>query len=286
MACRAFRWLNNERAHPSIRRLDFNIEAPGDRAAKATGAAECTNMVFEAEGGFNRASRVIMDNGRQVIARIPFPNAGPQRITTQSQVATMDFVHTRFRAPVPNVLAYEASRDNPVGCEYIIMERCTGSVVESQDGITDGFLNDLADFQVKLAATTFSQYGSIYHKEHVSSELEARPLYSDGAPDDECSQRLKVGPSVERARMDIDRGPWRDVNSYLCAAVACEAGWIRFHLNTPQAQVQLGAKHTLGQHISLPSNAGSVSHLLFSPKIHNITPLSSPIPTFMPPTCS
>jgi hypothetical protein len=33
----------------------------------------------------------------------------------------MDFARTRIGAPVPKVLAWNASPDNDVGCEYIIM---------------------------------------------------------------------------------------------------------------------------------------------------------------------
>jgi hypothetical protein len=49
-------------------------------------------MVKLAEGNFNKIFKLSMDNGLNVIARIPHPIAGPKYYTTASEVATMEFV--------------------------------------------------------------------------------------------------------------------------------------------------------------------------------------------------
>lgn len=49
-------------------------------------------MMKLGEGNYNRVFRLTMDNALVVIARIPFPNAGPSWYTTASEVATMDLV--------------------------------------------------------------------------------------------------------------------------------------------------------------------------------------------------
>jgi hypothetical protein len=54
----------------------------------------------------------MMTDGKEVIARIPFRNAGPRRITTQSEVATVDFLRSRLQAPIPKILAYQVSTWN------------------------------------------------------------------------------------------------------------------------------------------------------------------------------
>lgn len=48
-------------------------------------------MKFQ-EGEYNKVFLLILDNGAEIIARIPNPNAGPSHYTTASEVATMDFV--------------------------------------------------------------------------------------------------------------------------------------------------------------------------------------------------
>ena len=42
------------------------------------------------EGSFNRIFLLTMDDGFEVIAKIPFPLTVPKRLTTESEVATLD----------------------------------------------------------------------------------------------------------------------------------------------------------------------------------------------------
>lgn len=44
------------------------------------------------EGQFNKAFLMTMNDGTEVLAKIPNPNAGPSFYTTASEVATRDFV--------------------------------------------------------------------------------------------------------------------------------------------------------------------------------------------------
>jgi hypothetical protein len=168
-------------------------------------------------GGFNRLFSLTLDNGKEVVVRMPFKNAGPRTLLVQSEVATMDFLRTKLGFPIPRVLAWNASPDNPVGCEYMIMEQCSGEMlanrVDSPSQISK-FVAKIAKIQTRLASIKFSQYGSIYYKDNVSPELQARPLYAKGEPEDKCSERFRIGLSVdrrfyrsERAHMQIDRGP-------------------------------------------------------------------------------
>lgn len=100
------------------------------------------------------------------------------------------------------------------------MEYCSGSTVGSQflDFIVKGqpgpLAVQLATLQHSMLKLPFSQFGSIYYKEHVSKEIQDRPLYAKDIPEDEISKDFRIGPSVdrqfyrsERALLDIDRGP-------------------------------------------------------------------------------
>lgn len=44
------------------------------------------------EGLHNKAFLLTMDNGMEVVAKLPNPNAGPATYTTASEVATRDMV--------------------------------------------------------------------------------------------------------------------------------------------------------------------------------------------------
>lgn len=64
-----------------------------DIATKSVDALRCVNIVKLAEGSFYKVFRLVMDNGKVAIVRVPNPNAGPAYYTTASEVATMDFVY-------------------------------------------------------------------------------------------------------------------------------------------------------------------------------------------------
>ncbi len=49
------------------------------------------------EGQYNKAFLMTMDNGVEVLAKIPNPNAGPAFYTTASEVATRHFVYALCR---------------------------------------------------------------------------------------------------------------------------------------------------------------------------------------------
>ena len=65
------------------------------------------------EGLFNRAFLLVMDNGSEVIARIPTSVAGPAHFVTASEVATMEFMRD-LGVPVPKVLAWSSNAENEV----------------------------------------------------------------------------------------------------------------------------------------------------------------------------
>jgi hypothetical protein len=90
---RAQRWLWNESEQLQKRYLKFNLEALIRAAENAAGAgAKCAEVTKLPEGNFNKTLLVEICDGRQLIARLPNPNAGRPNYTTASEVATMDYV--------------------------------------------------------------------------------------------------------------------------------------------------------------------------------------------------
>lgn len=77
------------------RRVRFDIKALGSAAAKAVGAQKCVRVEKCTDGMFNKAFVLTMDDGREVIGKVPNPNAGIPHYTTASEVATMDFVREK-----------------------------------------------------------------------------------------------------------------------------------------------------------------------------------------------
>ncbi|KAJ5888061.1 hypothetical protein N7495_008102, partial [Penicillium taxi] len=117
------RWKFNETDRLSEKYVKFQPTELQRIAGEAVQRDYCSDISKIAEGGFNKVFLLQARNGREVIARIPTPIAGPPHHTTSSEVATMDFLRAVLKLPILEVLAYSTSLDNPVGAAYILMER-------------------------------------------------------------------------------------------------------------------------------------------------------------------
>jgi hypothetical protein len=140
------------------------------------------------EGLYNKVFSLRMENGREILARIPNPNAGhPQRVVA-SEVATLDLVrndvapflihlltfdvnHMQLRnvldIPVPTVLSWSSpSQPNTVGAEYILMERVKGRQLSEVWGAMSeaqhfGLVKSLVEIEQKLVNVRFALHGSL-----------------------------------------------------------------------------------------------------------------------------
>lgn len=63
-------------------------------AAQVTRSKSCIQVQKLPEGNFSKVFLITMDDGKEVIAKLPNPNAGRPHFTTASEVATMDYVRT------------------------------------------------------------------------------------------------------------------------------------------------------------------------------------------------
>ncbi|KMU87576.1 hypothetical protein CIHG_05969 [Coccidioides immitis H538.4] len=124
------RWLWNERQQLAARYVKFNITKLLKLAAASIGSESCAEVVKLSEGQYNKVFQLTMHDGREVIAKLPNPNAGRLHFTTASEVATMDFLRNTLHLPVPKVHAWSSrASDNAVGAEYIIMEKQAGTML-------------------------------------------------------------------------------------------------------------------------------------------------------------
>lgn len=74
------------------RSIRFNVDELALVAASAVGASACVKFEKYPDGMYNKAFLLTMENGAQVVAKLPNPNVGYPHFTTASEVATMEFV--------------------------------------------------------------------------------------------------------------------------------------------------------------------------------------------------
>lgn len=86
------RWLWNENYQLNRRYVKFNLVGLLNVSATAIGARSSVKIEKLPEGNFSKAFLITMDDGRELIAKIPNPNAGRLHFTTASEAATMNYV--------------------------------------------------------------------------------------------------------------------------------------------------------------------------------------------------
>ncbi|PLB47161.1 hypothetical protein P170DRAFT_511807 [Aspergillus steynii IBT 23096] len=174
-----------------------------------------------------------MDDGLEVIAKIPYPLTAPKKLATESEVATLDFLRTKG-IPVPRVHAYASESNNAVGTEYLIMDKACGQPLDRRwFDLTPKervrLVTSYVDIEQKLFSIPFGSYGSLYYTHTVQPNLRA-DLYQ--TPHGHQDGRFCIGPSADymfwrgkRAALELDRGPWRDHRDYIRSVGQRELEW-------------------------------------------------------------
>lgn len=76
----------------SQRCVHFNMNKLAQIAASSVNSRSCVEVEKYPDGQYTKAFLMTMDDGTQVVAKVPNPNAGQSQLTTASEVATMESV--------------------------------------------------------------------------------------------------------------------------------------------------------------------------------------------------
>lgn len=86
------RFLCNEKYHCDGRFIEFDIDELCAIAASAgPGPPSPIHSIEKFEGGFCKALLLQKENGSELIAKLPFPIAGPPKQTTEAEVAVVKY---------------------------------------------------------------------------------------------------------------------------------------------------------------------------------------------------
>jgi aminoglycoside phosphotransferase (APT) family kinase protein len=217
------------------RHVEFNVEALHRAAEAAVGNkhGKVISMKKLAEGGFNRVFILELQDGFELIAKIPYHTARPEYFATASEAATLAFLRLKG-IPVPEVYSYSAKADDPVGTEHILMAKASGDNLASRwENLQDVEIKRLAhsfvEVEKKLFEIHFSATGSLYFKKDVLSSLQA-PLYANQLAPEE--NEFCIGPIADymfwygrRAGINLHRGPWKNHVEYLQTIAQKEMIW-------------------------------------------------------------
>ncbi|KAI9042367.1 phosphotransferase family protein [Aspergillus affinis] len=194
-----------------------------------------------------------MLDGTEVLARLPYPSTEPGRLVVASEVATLALLRAHS-LPVPRVHAYSTDAKNPVGSEYIIMEKVPGRPLGDQwfelsDRERLKLLLQLVQLEAKVHAIELPASRSIYYPNDLPSDS-PRILIPDS---DFC-----IGPNAalewwfaERASLRIDRGPCEDPIDVLRNPALKELAWLRAY-GRPRFPFQRAYRESIDYRLSDP----------------------------------
>ncbi|KAK5075730.1 hypothetical protein LTR70_010042 [Exophiala xenobiotica] len=151
-----------------------------------------------------------MDNGAEVVAKIPNSNA--------------DYTTAILGVPVPAILDWSSQTTNEAGSEYIIMEKAEGQLLSGvwyqlgRDG-KSAIIQQLVDLQVLLASKPFTAHGCLFYQGDISLNMSC-PREVPG----DLNRRFTLGPLALPALWEDGRR--LSISDYATAVGENEQAWV------------------------------------------------------------
>ncbi|KAM3414316.1 hypothetical protein BST61_g10965 [Cercospora zeina] len=276
-------WLRDDVARRQARFVDFDFQLLCDRAVKLSPGATAVRSWLKKEGGFNRIFIMELDSGPRLVAKIPYPGVGlPQKLATASEVATITYLQQHTSVPIPRLLEWNSDAQNPVGCEYIIMQEARGALLsEKWPRMTTrqrvSCIDSIFQNMKQLQDLEFPGYGCIYANDDLLTYPTKLELESGFCLSQHCGSRY--WDSNNAASKSPHRGPWNDLQGFADSLV--DVGVARLptaysHTSAPPYQGSPGEHRKLlsaGRSIlramsASPKIQKAATPLLFHPDLH------------------
>ncbi|PSN74826.1 hypothetical protein BS50DRAFT_606170 [Corynespora cassiicola Philippines] len=254
------RWLINENFELERRYLGFSL----------IHLVEAISILKLTEGLHNKAFVLTMENGMEIVANPPNPNAGPAQYTTAPEVAT------RTMAEYILEKAYGVS---------------LGTLWSSLPWKTKlSIVKQIVDYDCSLTTVRFKTHGCLYFKEDLqrltssSVSVQFTSDRKDLSLDEYAMSPLTKAElwSSGRGEMEIDRGLWKDSRTYTLALGSNEVSWVQkfarpwmnysWSLEAPEASnraLELLAKYEqVAPFPVAPTNEPANESFLWHPDLH------------------
>lgn len=117
-----------------------------------------------------------MNDGDEVIARLPNPIAGPSYFTVASEVATRKFISSAMGSiPMPRIWDWDFRHKNDVGAEWILEDKAVGLPLDQLWSNMDKkaqlhIVTQVVEIEKKLGAIKFPHHGSLYLRRWLAGD--------------------------------------------------------------------------------------------------------------------
>ncbi|GLA13594.1 hypothetical protein AnigIFM62618_010848 [Aspergillus niger] len=213
-------WLRDDKEERASRyiKFDFDILCRKilDLSPKASSIIDCQKI----EGGFNRVFVFELDNDTRLVAKLPFALAGPSRLNTSSEIATIKYLQANTTVPIPRIHDWSddaTSINNTIGSEYIIMEHANGVQLhkkwhEMSDKKRVKCIDAIYRNLKEVVDLQFPCFGSLYSIHSPVCPDNRHPLDGDFCIGPHCETRY--WNSTASQDLNPNRGPWTNLQQY------------------------------------------------------------------------
>ncbi|RAL02088.1 uncharacterized protein BO80DRAFT_39081 [Aspergillus ibericus CBS 121593] len=223
------KWLRQDDAQRSSRHIDFDFDALCWRIISLFPDSDPIAKCEKVEGRSNRVFIFTLNNGKRVVAKLPFRSAGSPSLITRSEVATTEF-YDQTSIPLPEIhdWSFGDGDENSIGWPYIIMDHAEGVPLDKKwpDMLGVDQLSCVATIYWLLGHLTeldYPGYGSLYFSRGRGKPdeqlLDVNPLFGLGP---HCNPRYwDCGSCDPRTyhRVAHNPGPWQTLSEYSDALV-------------------------------------------------------------------
>ncbi|KAG2154085.1 hypothetical protein DEU56DRAFT_772851 [Suillus clintonianus] len=182
-----------------------------------------------AEGGYHKVYDILRLDGAPLDAVVRVASPAFPKDKLESEVATCKMIAAFTNVPVPRIYAWNSDASNPVGAEYMILDKVKGTPASQNWGdlseaIKKTVVTQIAHYLLEICSLRFESAGSLYlsplSPHFVVGPIVSTPFYRalDGV--------VRIPNAPVSQDVDSNRGPFSTVTEYLSSNLRAELDFI------------------------------------------------------------
>ncbi|KAG1847194.1 hypothetical protein DFJ58DRAFT_798363 [Suillus subalutaceus] len=198
-----------------------------------------------AEGGYHKVYDILRLDGTpfEAVVRVASPAFPKDKL--ESEVATCKMLAAFTNIPVPRIYAWNSDASNPVGAEYMILDKIKGTPASNNWGnlseeVKKTVVSQVARYFLEIFSLRFESSGSLYlsplSPQFLVGPIISTPFYRalDGV--------VRVPDAPISKNVDPNRGPFSTVTEYLSSNLRAELEFISNQPFHPESRLELGER--------------------------------------------
>lgn len=185
-----------------------------------------------AEGGYHKVYDILRSDGAPLDAVVRVASPAFPKDKLESEVATCKMIAAFTNIPVPRIHAWNSDASNPVGAEYMILDKIKGTPASHSWGdlseeVKKTVVSQVARYFLEIFSLRFESAGSLYlsplSPQFLVGPVISTPFYRalDGV--------VRVPDAPISKNDDPNRGPFSTVTEYLSSNLRAELDFISNH---------------------------------------------------------